>query len=440
VLYEGANSYHYAGEGRLCAVQTGGSGGSVTGYLYNAEGARVAKGTMSNFACPNSVSSFATVSAQYLLDSSGDQVTELNGSGGWVHSNIFAAGTLDATYDTKCLHFHLEDWLGTRRMQVSAGGGWEEQMQSLPFGDGLNDTLSSLPTADDATEHHFTGKERDSESGNDYFGARYFASTMGRFLSPDPGPFIWRDPQTLNRYAYTRNNPLKFVDPTGMYFVIDNGNEQARQVISMLLRSPTGRALVGSIAADPRSTYVKQGRLRFERNGNRISATKGLNESITANNNGQGVLTGTTVTIDWVNAALSANGQSLFGLILKAYAHEFSHTADKNAAPNSADAAAAGQTGDRDANGNPCAGGGTECGSAEALALQILAELGDPDAYAPDAASDAEAGQIIDQGIAQENGAPPWALRNGNFQNPFGDPFREDMQRQCALGNPAACD
>jgi RHS repeat-associated protein len=105
-------------------------------------------------------------------------------------------GTLDATYDTKGLHFHLEDWLGTRRMQVSAGGGWEEQMQSLPFGDGLNDTLSSLPTADDATEHHFTGKERDSETGNDYFGARYFASTMGRFLSPDPGPFIWRDPQT----------------------------------------------------------------------------------------------------------------------------------------------------------------------------------------------------------------------------------------------------
>jgi RHS repeat-associated protein len=32
---------------------------------------------------------------------------------------------------------------------------------------------------------HFTGKERDAENGNDYFGARYFASTMGRFLSPD---------------------------------------------------------------------------------------------------------------------------------------------------------------------------------------------------------------------------------------------------------------
>jgi RHS repeat-associated protein len=34
--------------------------------------------------------------------------------------------------------------------------------------------------------HHFTGKERDTESGNDYFGARYYASSMGRFMSPDP--------------------------------------------------------------------------------------------------------------------------------------------------------------------------------------------------------------------------------------------------------------
>jgi RHS repeat-associated protein len=289
----------------------------------------------------------------------------------------------------------------------------------LPFGDSVT-CQGDIPDP-----HHFTGKERDTESGNDYFGGRYYASTMGRFMSPDPGPFIWHDPQTLNRYAYTRNNPLKFIDPTGMYFVIDSGNEQARQAISMMLRSQTGRALVYSIAMDPRPTYVKQGRLPYERNGNKISATKGLNESITANVNGQGVLTGTTVTIDWINAALSANGQSLFGLIVKAYAHEFSHTADKNAAHNSADAAAAGQAGDRDANGNPCAGGGTECGSAEALALQIQAELGDPSTYTPDDGSDAEAGGIIDWGNREENGDPPFALNpnsssgrqrpNGNF-------------------------
>lgn len=259
---------------------------------------------------------------------------------------------------------------------------------------------------------------------------------MGRFMSPDPGPFIWRDPQTLNRYAYTRNNPLKYVDPTGMYFVIDSGNEQARQAIPMLLRSQTGRALVGSIAADPRPTYVNQGRLPFGGGG----FTVGLNETGTANVNGQRVMTGTTVTIDWVNAALAAQGNPIFVMLHRAYAHELSHTADKNAAPNWDAAQAAGHAGDMGADGQPCPGGGTTCGSAEALALQILAELGDPDSFAPDGGTDAEADQIIRQGNDQENGNPPWAPRNGNSQNPFGDPMREEMQRQCGLGNPAACD
>jgi RHS repeat-associated protein len=67
-----------------------------------------------------------------------------------------------------------------------------------------------------------TGKERDTESGNDYFGARYFSSAMGRFLSPDwsakiePVPYSKRDdPQTLNLYAYVMNNPLGRVDADG---------------------------------------------------------------------------------------------------------------------------------------------------------------------------------------------------------------------------------
>ncbi len=68
----------------------------------------------------------------------------------------------------------------------------------------------------------YTGKERDTESGNDYFGARYYASTMGRFLSPDwsakvePVPYSkLDDPQTLNLYDYMRNNPLAGVDADG---------------------------------------------------------------------------------------------------------------------------------------------------------------------------------------------------------------------------------
>ena len=61
----------------------------------------------------------------------------------------------------------------------------------------------AAPTADDATPLHFTGKERDTESGNDYFGARYYASAMGRFIVPglgcqeEPVPYAnLDDPQT----------------------------------------------------------------------------------------------------------------------------------------------------------------------------------------------------------------------------------------------------
>ena len=70
----------------------------------------------------------------------------------------------------------------------------------------------------------YTGKERDTESGLDYFGARYFSSNMGRMMSPDwsakaePVPYAkLGDPQSLNLYAYVGNNPLRFTDPTGHY-------------------------------------------------------------------------------------------------------------------------------------------------------------------------------------------------------------------------------
>ncbi len=67
-----------------------------------------------------------------------------------------------------------------------------------------------------ATE--FTGKERDAETGLDYFGARYFSGAQGRWTSPDPlmASAKASKPQTWNRYAYALNNPLKFVDPDGL--------------------------------------------------------------------------------------------------------------------------------------------------------------------------------------------------------------------------------
>jgi RHS repeat-associated protein len=72
----------------------------------------------------------------------------------------------------------------------------------------------------------FTSKERDAETGLDYFGARYYSAAQGRFMTPDwsktptPVPYAdFSDPQTLNLYSYVRNNPMGVTDPDGHGFL-----------------------------------------------------------------------------------------------------------------------------------------------------------------------------------------------------------------------------
>lgn len=237
VTNDGRNQYLYDGAGRICAVRNITSG-SVTEYVYDAEGNRVAQGSLSSWPslCPAATSGNGfTLTKQYIVGIGGEQLGEQSVSGGtasWTHTNIYANGALLATYAKTSAgsntFFDFGDWLGTKRVELGADGcltGWP----SLPFGDNTTGgtatavlqpiSIGNTPQCADATEHHFTGKERDSESGNDYFGARYYASTMGRWLSPDP-IIVTRDmanPQSLNKYVYVFNSPLTRVDPTGKW-------------------------------------------------------------------------------------------------------------------------------------------------------------------------------------------------------------------------------
>jgi RHS repeat-associated protein len=234
ITNDGIIAYLYDGEGRICAVQQQiiGVGTSKIQYLYDADGTRVAKGTISTWSCDTTVNGF-TPQSVYVLGPHGEQLTEMaymNGAWQWAHTNVMASA-LSATYDGDLtnategpLYFHLSDWLGTRRQQTDYAGNPLLNFTGQPFGDGLNTIPVSNTDAADATEHHFTGKERDIESGNDYFGARYYASSMGRFMSPDwsakvmPVPYAKLDnPQSLNLYSYVGNNPLSRNDPTGHY-------------------------------------------------------------------------------------------------------------------------------------------------------------------------------------------------------------------------------
>jgi RHS repeat-associated protein len=121
------------------------------------------------------------------------------------------------------------DTLGSTRLVMDAGGQVARNYDYLPFGEELGQGNGG--TARDATfsgagpRQKFTGKERDVETGMDYFGSRYFSGAQGRFTSPDPMvhpadsqsgflPFI-SNPQDWNKYAYSLNNPLRYVDPDG---------------------------------------------------------------------------------------------------------------------------------------------------------------------------------------------------------------------------------
>ena len=218
---DGVNSYLYDAEGKICAMASTPVPGLTTmiGYLYNADGVRVSKGSITAWSCDISSNGYKTIQ-DYVIGPGGDAVSEVgmnaDGSMSMQRTYVSAAGKLIATYDANGLHFRATDWLGSMRASTDARGVLEEESSMLPFGDQLTGDLL-YPDS-----HHFTGKERDSESGNDYFGARYYASTMGRFLSPDwsakaePVPYAkLDDPQNLNLYAYVENNPLGRADADG---------------------------------------------------------------------------------------------------------------------------------------------------------------------------------------------------------------------------------
>ena len=118
----------------------------------------------------------------------------------------------------------VTDQLGTPRMIFDQSGSLANTVRHdyLPFGEdlaGVGGRSSGLGYAGaDGARQHFTGYERDNESGLDYAHARYYANMQGRFTSPDPfaGSMKLRNPQSFNRYTYVRNNPVKLVDPSGL--------------------------------------------------------------------------------------------------------------------------------------------------------------------------------------------------------------------------------
>ncbi len=121
-------------------------------------------------------------------------------------------------------HYFIADHLGSAQMEIADGGWPIYSGQFAPFGQEIQNGQYLPQTQPDGStsNYKFTGKERDAESGLDYFGARYMSSNMGRFMSPDysdgPDPVPFGDlenPESLNLYSYVQNNPINSIDEDG---------------------------------------------------------------------------------------------------------------------------------------------------------------------------------------------------------------------------------
>lgn len=187
-------TYAFDAENRQISFNNG-----QASYVYDGDGRRVKKIA-------------GTIATVFVYNAMGQMVAEYSDSG--------QSGGSGTSYITA-------DQLGTPRLLTGANisdskGGVKERHDYLPFGEEIYADTQRRTAANgydkDNLRQKFTQYERDGETDLDYAQARYYSSAQGRFTSADPLFFQFMmavDPQRFNLYAYARNNPLKFIDPTG---------------------------------------------------------------------------------------------------------------------------------------------------------------------------------------------------------------------------------
>ncbi len=229
----------------------------------------------------------------YAYDGEGRRVKKAwTAIGGAAEDTYFVydiAGNLAAEYATEPetasgTAYLFADMLGSVRAVTDDAGNVDECYDYLPFGRMLSadengrDALGCHPPSPDASldsdvSQKFTGQVRDEETRLDYFNARYMSAPQGRFLSPDAlmARREWiPDPQRWNRYAYVRNNPLRYIDPNGedliiYYFDGDDLDEelaewlrQNRQKILDTIRNRFSEAGINKVEFRVGTTLTKQ--------------------------------------------------------------------------------------------------------------------------------------------------------------------------------------
>jgi RHS repeat-associated protein len=202
MIQNGSITYTYDAENRLIAT-------AGTSYVYDGDGQRVEKCTEGT--TPGTCTSNAT-GMFYWHSLDGGTLAESDLGGNWTAVYGLIRGEIGSRVDlpSNVVHYYFQDHLKSTDVVTAANGTILKESDYYPYGGEI------VVSGGDSNRYKFTGKERDSESGLDNFGARYNASSMGRFMTPDSlNTLDLSHPQKLNRYAYANNNPLSNVDVGG---------------------------------------------------------------------------------------------------------------------------------------------------------------------------------------------------------------------------------
>ena len=221
LLNDTLHNYTFDAENKIKNVD------GVAAYGYDAGGQRVRKLVGEN--------------TRFVYGIGGELVAEFDGATGNVKKEYIYGGATLATIEPTAVNangtqYTTSDHLGSPRVITNSSGSVVGRHDYMPFGVELGAGVGGRTTAmgfsntGDNNRKKFTGKERDNETGLDFFEARYYASMQGRFTSSDPVALTVErlvDPQRINLYAYCRNNPLAFIDPTGE--IVTFANDDARK-------------------------------------------------------------------------------------------------------------------------------------------------------------------------------------------------------------------
>lgn len=199
-------TYKYDPEDRLVGITIAeklhsgeGTKGSTSEYTYDDSGMRIKKSSLNG----------TTV---YHYDGLDRVIGESDEKGQIKSIHIYANGQriAEVKTDGNINYFH-NDVLGSPVLITDKDAKDIQRYVYEPFG---NIVISK---GNGENNYIFTGRERDIESNLFYFGARYYNPILGRFISKDVANPKYDDPQTLNRYIYVLNNPIKYYDPDGSY-------------------------------------------------------------------------------------------------------------------------------------------------------------------------------------------------------------------------------